>query len=269
MEKEMQVVNHLHYGIQKVRIAMDKRILDFKIPLTSRVKDISDQVRALEDTLKSTLEDSLENYPIWTEYLSKIKGIGPLLASSLIAEIGDIKRFDTVSKLWSYFGLNVGYVRMECAKGHKLMAARAKEKCPVLVEKNKTCGAEIANLGYVHEAMRRRDGWRVLYNTRAKTLAWKVGNQLLTNKNEFFKQLYDTRKQAELNKGLSDGHAHSRALRRMIKIFLCLLWVKWRKLEKLPVTKPYVEKVLNHKHIIQPEDAITEVEKPRQSRKKK
>ena len=49
---------------------------------------------------------------------------------------------------------------------------------------------------------------------------------------------------------LKQSHAHSRAMRKAVKIFLQHYWVLSRKLANLPVTDPYVKDRLDHEHII-------------------
>ncbi len=47
-------------------------------------------------------------------------------------------------------------------------------------------------------------------------------------------------------------HVSMMALRRVIKLFLSHLWEEWRKVEGLPVTKPYPIAILGHKDYIEP-----------------
>ena len=51
------------------------------------------------------LERALEEYPIWTQYLKELGGIGPKLGGVIISEI-DIYRTKYVSNLWVYAGLD-------------------------------------------------------------------------------------------------------------------------------------------------------------------
>jgi len=47
-------------------------------------------------------------------------------------------------------------------------------------------------------------------------------------------------------------HVHRMAMRKMIKIFLSHVWLKWREFEGLPLTKSYEEAILGHTNIIEP-----------------
>jgi hypothetical protein len=59
-----------------------------------------------EENVKAALYDAIKDHPLWTMYLSRIRGIGPVLAAYLIFEL-DPRRFESVSKLWHYCGLHV------------------------------------------------------------------------------------------------------------------------------------------------------------------
>ncbi len=56
----------------------------------------------------------------------------------------------------------------------------------------------------------------------------------------------------------TDGHVDNRANRRNIKLFLGLTWMKWRELERLSVSEPYVAKVglAGHHTIIYPDEVV-------------
>ena len=70
-----------------------------------------------EKELAKRLDGWSKHHPIRIHFLSKVKGIGPILASGLIAWLTPISRFPNVSKLWAYCGLAPGQERK---KGKKL-----------------------------------------------------------------------------------------------------------------------------------------------------
>ena len=59
-----------------------------------------------EDSHFNRLGSMLSEYPIYTQYLKDVKGIGPAMAGVLISEI-DIERCKYPSSLWKYAGLDV------------------------------------------------------------------------------------------------------------------------------------------------------------------
>jgi hypothetical protein len=59
-----------------------------------------------EDSHFKRLGSMLNEYPIFTEYLKDVRGIGPAMAGVLISEI-DIEKCQYPSSLWKYCGLDV------------------------------------------------------------------------------------------------------------------------------------------------------------------
>lgn len=194
-----------------------------------RCKEIMKDSKSLEQKYKKAMMDYILDELIFTEFLDKIKGIGPILSANLIKNLGDCSQYETVSKLWAH------------------------------------CGQSVIN----GKAPRRRKGQNISYNPKLKTLVWKISDSLMKQNKGYYRQIYDTEKVKQLNKVYSEGfleenfngykkedtkltkgHAHARALRKMGKIFLDHYWHYARKLVGLPAQKNYVEGVLNHNHIV-------------------
>jgi len=169
-----------------------------------------------EKGLAKRLDAWSKHHPIRINFLSKIRGIGPVLSSGIIAWLSPISRFPNISKLWSYCGL---------APGQK-----------------------------------RKRGLKLGYNPRLKTLMWKVAASFEKQKPEKsrYRRLYEEKKRyylskrEDLKKAIEKGekgaklHVRLLAMRFTVKRFLADLWVQWRKLEGLPITKPYAHTVLGH-----------------------
>ena len=56
------------------------------------------------------LKNTLKRFPIYTEYLKHVKGVGEIAAGWIIGEF-DIHKAENVSKMWQFAGLNPGLVR--------------------------------------------------------------------------------------------------------------------------------------------------------------
>jgi hypothetical protein len=137
------------------------------------------------------------------------------MAGGLIAYI-DISKARTVSSLWKYAGLAPG--------------------------------------------QERRRGSKTGYNHKLKTHVHKVAMQMLKARNKFSKLYYvfreeESRKKFESPRGGRRMHIHLRALRKMKKEFLKMLWIAWRRSEGLPIRPPYSVEKLGHKSY-DPEDFI-------------
>lgn len=98
-------------GTFGIGLAVDAFALELKL-LMQQIEFIEEQVQALEDAAKMVLAElSAQNAPgsLSGEYhhvIETIPGIGPVLASAIIGEIGDIHRFANAKKLVAYAGID-------------------------------------------------------------------------------------------------------------------------------------------------------------------
>lgn len=178
----------------------------------------------------SRLGAILRDYPVFTEFLDKIKGIGPAMAGVIVSEI-DISRAKYPSSLWAYAGLDVA----PDGQGR----SRKKEH---LVECDYTDkdGKPAKRVG-------------ITFNPFLKTkLTGVLASSFLRANNETYAKIYNDYKhrlESHVKYSLvSKGHRHNMAMRYMIKRFLCDLYVAWRTLEGLEVAPEYNEAKLGHKH---------------------
>jgi len=168
-----------------------------------------------EKQLAKRLDGWSKHHPIRIHFLSRIRGLGPILSSGLIAWLNPVSRFSNISKIWKYCGM---------APGQK-----------------------------------RKHGEKLGYNPRLKTFMWKIASSFEKQNPEKsrYRRLYEEKKQYYLNredlrKAIEHGekgaklHVRLMAMRYTVKRFLADLWIEWRRLEQLPITKPYVQTVKGH-----------------------
>lgn len=185
-----------------------------------------DDIRGLEtqiESIKEKLNELAEEHPLWTDFLKKVKGIGPTLAGLLIGVSGDIERVSSVSGYWKSFGLLVG----EDGKIKKL------EK------------GQQGTVGY--PPARKIRGW-------IRVSIFKVGSQYGGFFYDYFNKEFNRYKleRPEWN----EGHCRGAAIVKMHKIFLSLVYEVWRKARDLEFREPYILMVPPHSHRIRPEDAM-------------
>ena len=166
--------------------------------------------------------------PCW-EFITSIRGlkVGGL-AAQVLAQIDDIGKFATVSKLWRFAGQAV----------------------------------------IDGKAERTKQGEKSSANLKLKSICWLIGDQFIKQQTPIYVDIYYSEKERirrdcpepipnpdensrwpTIN---TDSHVHRKARRKMVKIFLSHLWLIWRDLEGLPVSKPYAEQILGHSNIIPP-----------------
>lgn len=221
-------------------------------------------LRSTEKELGKKLDHWSADHPLRVQYLSKIKGIGPIFSSGIIAYLSPISRFDTISKVWSYCGFSAIHYESECEDGHKIISTSPLTVCPVQIRgegkgKRKPCGAKIIKSEKVNTPPRRKRGYYVAYNDKLKTFMWKIGVSFLKQnpQRSYYRRLFEEKKKyytnrpdlaKELKEGKkgAKGHIHAMALHYVIKRFLANLWIKWREIEGLPTRKPYAIEYLGH-----------------------
>lgn len=272
---DIYFINKFMYSVQKNRIALgnwiDAKVRDGFL-ITQRQQKLYDALIEQEKLAKRFAREIIEQTPIWAEFFEKIKGVAESLATSLMAEIVDIKRFNTISKLWAYAGLLGGYYEAECDKGHKLVLSSDHHKtCPIFEsEPEDLCGGNITMVKHIEgQSPKRKKGYHFLFNTTLKTICWKVAEQMRKQGDDYFKKIYYTEleKQGYVRtlkdkKEIDDPdkyeytalthakipklHAMNRANRKVIKRFLAHLWEAWTELEGGEVRLPYVIEKLGH-----------------------
>lgn len=144
----------------------------------------------------------------------QVKGIGKILAAQLISAI-DISRANTPSALWRYAGLAV----------------------------------------FDGKAERRIKGEKLHYNMELKKFCFLIGESFVKCRSPY-RRIYDEAKEfyAANRPNWTKKHCHMAALRKMVKVFLVHLWIKWRELEGLPVRPIYVLEKMGHTTFISAEE---------------
>jgi len=200
---DLRLLTRQFYSYQKMRLAMANRVrayqsYDLEIPHAVQSLDIMNNFEA---ELKRLVEQAVIGLPIYDQWLSKIKGIGPMLSAGLISELVRPDKCPTVSSLWAYSGYHV--------KDGK--------------------------------APRRKKGEAANWNPRLRMLGYKIGQQFIrTTRGDgcFGRKLYDEYRAYYEMRGDEKG-AHSMARRRVVKDFLRCFWLEWREVEGFPLTVPH------------------------------
>lgn len=186
------------------------------------------------------LENHFHNvFPIYS-WLKKRKGMGHLLPAQLIAYI-DINKSPTVASLRHHCGMHVVNGKApRKRKGNKI------DYTPVL----RMICYKIAKSFWMQRTPiyrpimeKEKEKQDKLYNDALKQMSnedKKKFNKLGFKKGEEDKKRKIMDKYNEIAP-LSLKHAFNRAFRKGVKRFLKDLWLAWRKIEKLPITDPYIQ----------------------------
>lgn len=195
------------------------------------------------------LGNILNDYPVWTQFLEGVRGVGPAMGGIIISEI-DITKAKYPSSLWKYAGLDVaqdgrGRSRktehlVDCeyvTKDGEIKTRKGITFNPFL--KTKLIGVLASSF------LRAGDGpYSKIYNDYKNRLenhaVYGVHND--TDRKDAIK--------ATGKAYAPKLHRHNMALRYMIKQFLVDLHREWRTVEGLPVSAPYCEAKLALKHAV-------------------
>ena len=176
------------------------------------------------------LDNALKEHEIFTQYLTKVKGVGPAMAGVLLSEI-DITKAKYPSSLWKYAGLDVA----DDGQGR----SRKKE--------------HLVDIEYIDKDKKPATKKGITFNPFLKTKLTGVlaGSFLKAGDNPYKEAYYNYKDRLEnhpTHKTKSKGHRHNMANRYIVKLFLIDLHREWRTIAGLPVSVPYSEGKLGMKH---------------------
>jgi hypothetical protein len=192
------------------------------------------EVQRKEEQGFRRLKMLLLEFPIYSNFLINVTGVGPAMSGVIISEI-DIEKAEYPSSLRKLAGIDVG----PDGKG------RSKKE------------AHLIDVDYIDKNGDEKTKKSITYNPFLKTkltgvlagLFIKCGNE------RYSKVYYDYRNRLDnhpVYKDESKKHKQSMANRKMLNMFLQDLYVAWRTLEGLPLSKPYHEAKLGYE--AHPED---------------
>lgn len=259
-----------YYDIQKLRIMTGNRIERYTNLFNVDAKELgsvgeihlSGYQLALEKNIVLELKKELPEYKAYL-WLRTVKGIGPVLSAGLIGWIGDIGKFDNVSKLWAFSGLAPGQKRKAGEKSN--WNSSLKTHCWKIGE------SFVKNKGYYRDKyveFKKQDQEKhqtpvcekcgavlklVLVKKAKKGIGAKDDLETMTYQVKNADGSPHKHGKEKFRVQYSPAHIHARAERKTVKLFLSHLWVEWRKLEGLPVTEPYSIAVLHHTGKEEPE----------------
>jgi len=246
--------------LQKDRIRLEGRIRSLGTQMKETYfEELARDVRSLEESVAKEIAVELEGDPIYTAYLKRIKGVGPVLAGYLIAYLCRPR----VAKIWR---------KSRSVELPKYAKVLEEKKDYVVVELPPVC--EVAgNPSKLHKyaglapGSKLSRGERVGYNPKVKTLMWKILMQFLKagaktrcKYAELFNQVKQEYAQRcpKPEKGSWKLKVHLTSKNIVMRIFLTNLWITYRQINGLPLTSPYPAKLGEQHKIYKPEELLDE-----------
>lgn len=206
------------------------------------------EMERVERSQFSHLEDLLTDWPIYSEWLTTITGIGPAMAGVLLAYI-DVAKAKYVTNLWAYAGLDVGPDGLGRSRRKEHLIEReytAKDGStqkrlsitfePFLKTKLTVLGISFLRTGSPYARLYRQYRHRLETDPHRIKATSALIEQYKKEGKEWRRELWSPRR------------IHEASLRWMVKMFLKDLWLKWRTMEGLPTGQSYHEAYHGHIH---------------------
>lgn len=261
----------IFYDIQSVRLRIEGRLTPkaegAEIQLHEADKKLLGwryrEFRNNEASMLKDIQEHLETISFYRDVLSdrvRYRGIGPTLAGVILSEF-DIHKADTVSKMWSFSGLNPVPCR-RCRACHTpviendgILQHRTERKR--VSEKTRACplrGQPLTENDYYESGALPKPvkGEKLRYNEWLRSKMMGVLGPCLIKLDSPFRRHYEEYKHRKLSQswGISPAHVHNAAMHYMVKMVLLDIHSKWRKHEGLSVREPYaVEKLGMTPHV--------------------
>lgn len=168
------------------------------------------QARAILEGNRKQIEKRMEkdakSLPVWP-WVDAIVGFGAGSLAAVIGETGDLSNYATHSKVWKRLGLAV-------IEGER---------------QRRVAGADALVHGY--SPSRRSIVWNIgqcVFKAQSQRVDKETGE--IKKEAGFYRTVYDARKELELARVETKGHAHSRATRYMEKRLMRDLWKAWNRI---------------------------------------
>lgn len=206
------------------------------------------QLTGEENRIFRDIENQLEHFPLWTEFLKDISGIGPAIAGLIISEI-DISKAKYASSLHKYCGVDV--VLVENEDGNIVGEARGRKKNHLVeqeyIDKE---GNTQTKMGLSYKPVLKTKLLGVLAASflRAGAKLNKSDSEKKSKYERVYREYKHRIQNMPAHAEKTKMHINRMATRYSVKIFLNDLYAKWRELEGLPVHPPYHEAKLGLKH---------------------
>lgn len=210
--------------------AIERGASDMSAEIERTFLDILDIDTVIRNMEKQMI-DAASMIPVWP-WISDIRGLkSGSLAARLLAQIDDIGKFDTVSKLWRFSGYAVIDGKAEKRQPGETAHYNAKLKATVYLVADQ----------FVKQ---RTPEYVPLYYQYKEYQRYKHPDPTCKQCDEVAVKVGQSWKCPNKKKGhtikYTDAHLNNRSWRRMGKEFLKDLWLKWRQAEGLPISDPYL-----------------------------
>jgi len=252
--KPLRVLVGSYKGVQKLRVANELRLQSLEreyggVMVGGDLEGIVRELRSVEQKLYLRLRKVLKQFPLWTEWMSCVKGCGAVTAAYVIGWLDPDK--PSPSHWWRYCGFGVV---------NGVAERRSRGEKTVYNPKLKTAMWNLTD-AFVKRGGGYREALRHFYEEESQKI--NVGEVVLSERNvgmEYFdgekwrpvteKVVREVRSPVPVR--LAKAHVYARARRKVAKLFLSHAWTVWRLLEGKPIRPHYAAERYGHLEYIMP-----------------
>ena len=213
-----------------VLMLKDEKLSQEEFDYLNQVISVKEEAEKVNMKYKDLMMVHIAKEPVYQEFLSKIKGIGPVISCRLIKEFGNCEKAPHIASLWKYCGYHT-------VDGH---------------------------------APKRAKGVKLDFNIQLRSFVWNIADSFVKKRTAVYRRIYDAERvrqnslieQDAPNKPANQKQADLRARRKIAKLFLSHYWTASRELNGLPLSDPYPFAKLGHspQHLISWKDVVAECE---------
>jgi hypothetical protein len=240
-----------YYDYQKARIAFSNRLK--RIPKEVRklienstfFKQLVKDIMNFEKRVAKEIKQEVSKDKMYTEILSKIKGIGPILGGNIIARFCR-KRDFVMANSHPHFK---EIMKNPHAKIEKINDKLSRIILPAVLDIAVYPSDFYQYCGIIPGSKRER-GKTIKYNPKAKDLFWKIMTQIKKNGKSYYCVLYELTKPIFLEKykgekGYRDK-AHKTTLKKLARHLALTIYLFYKYINNQPAYLPYPVELLGH-----------------------
>jgi hypothetical protein len=224
-------------NIKKRRALLDEHAGILSTPYEYAMVESYVDLEHNEERLGREIAAMVAEHPLWDGFLQDVKGIGPILAAVIIAELDPSAPYP--SSFWKYAGLDVADDGAGRSRRAEHLVTRA----------------------YTNREGQPAERQSITFNMFLKTKMIGVAGPCLLRAGGEYATVYRDYKHRLENRpdvgltaeavkwpGASKLHRHNMAMRYAVKMFLKDLHSRWRAIEGLAPSLPYQEAKLGYHH---------------------
>jgi len=243
----LRLLIETYYDYQKGRIAYYNRLNRLPEEVRKQIenetlfKEIAMSIENLEKSIVKAIEAEVKKEEIYTKFIKRIKGLGPVLGGSLIAWLCKERDFTIANS----------HPAMESIKQKPYAKIeKINEKVSIVIMPPVLDIAEYPSDVYkycgVIPGAKRERGKQIDYNPKLKSQFWKIVQQFLKNGKSYYCVIYDSEKAKYLEKYGIKGLADATARKKIARHLLASLYMMYKYLKGQPYYLPYPVEVLGH-----------------------